>query len=198
MTVLKEVELEIKTRNKETSWSWYFSAAYKLTLGCAAILVVGWLARDQFRSFLGGEAFDVMLGALAGAIGALLSVTTRGNRLVMDANAGEKVHRLEGLSRIGTGVGGALFTALAIKSGVVLGGAHFSGNRLALVLAFCIVAGASERLVPSLVSSFEKAILPVSDKAGAKHGRHNDGDAEDDVDQPPAKPGDSQASGAPA
>ncbi|SOE97685.1 hypothetical protein SAMN05414139_10835 [Burkholderia sp. D7] len=197
MTVLKEVELEIKTRNKETSWSWYFSAAYKVTLGCAATLVVGWLARDQFRSVLGSEAFDVLLGALAGAVGALLSVTTRGNRLVMDANAGEKVHRLEGLSRIGTGVGGALFTALAIKSGVVLGGAHFSGSRLALILAFCIVAGASERLVPSLVSSFEKSILPVSDKAELRHDADDTADGKDTAGQQAAKSNESQAFGAP-
>jgi hypothetical protein len=163
-TALKEVEIEIGKRNKETSWSWYFSTAYKLTLACAVTLAIMWFFRVWVRGVLGHTAFDVVLGALCGAVGALLSVTTRGDRLVMDANAGRKLHQLEGVSRIGAGVGGALFAGLAIKSGLILGGAHLAGNPLALILACSIAAGASERLVPSLVKTFEHAMAPTGER----------------------------------
>ncbi|WP_175957851.1 hypothetical protein [Burkholderia sp. BCC0405] len=157
----REVSKEIAARNKELSWSWYFSAAYGVTAVCAIALTALWLLRTPVRAAIGHDASDVVLAVFCGAIGALLSVTTRGDRLIMDANAGKALHRLEGLSRIGTGLGGALLVALAIKSGLVLGGIHFSGNPLALLLACCIAAGASERLVPSLIERVEKA---VSDK----------------------------------
>jgi hypothetical protein len=163
-TVLREVEIEIGRRNKEISWSWYFSTAYKLTLACAVTLAIMWLLRVWVRAVLGLAAFDVVLGALFGAVGALLSVTTRGDRLVMDANAGRNLHQLEGVSRIGAGMGGALFAGLAVKSGVILGGAHLAGNPLAFMLACSIAAGASERLVPSLVKTFEHAMAPTNEK----------------------------------
>ena len=153
--VLREAEIEIQARNKEISWSWYFQAAYAVTLTSVCGLAILWAFRHSLREFTGPIAFDVAMGTLCGAIGALLSVTTRGDRLHLDANAGLPIHRLEGLSRIGAGLAGAAFVALAIKSGLLLGGTHFAGSQFALLLTFCIGAGASERLVPSLLAKFE-------------------------------------------
>ncbi|WP_143134643.1 hypothetical protein [Burkholderia ubonensis] len=154
----REVTKEVVARNKEMSWSWYFTSAYCVTAACAVVAAGMWLLRTPIRNVIGNDAMAVTLASLFGAIGALLSATTRGNRLIMDANAGKALHRQEGLSRIGTGLGGALLVALAIKSGLILGGVHFSGNPLALLLACCIVAGASERLVPSLIARVENAV----------------------------------------
>ncbi len=156
LSVLREAEFEIQARNKEVSWAWYFTAAYTVTLVSVVALVAFWLLRAPVREYIGTTAFDVVMGALCGTIGALLSVTSRGDRLVLDANAGMRIHRLEGLSRIGTGMAGAFLVALAIKSGALLGGVHFAGSQFALLLAFCVAAGASERLVPTLVTNFEE------------------------------------------
>ena len=164
LAVFREIEEQLRARNKETSWKWYFESAYFVTLACIVIFGLLWLFRDAAKYFVGVTAYEVILGSLCGAIGALLSVTARGNRLVLDANAGKAIHQLEGLSRIGAGLIGALFVSLGIKSGLIMGGANFSGNKLSLLLVFCIVAGASERLVPSLVESFEKAALPIGKK----------------------------------
>ncbi len=111
---------------------------------------------------IGNDAFQVILGTICGSFGALLFATARSNRLVLDANAGESLHRLEGLARIGAGLIGALLVALAIKAGLILGGATFSGSKLALLLCFCIVAGASERLVPNIVATLEKTVAGES------------------------------------
>jgi hypothetical protein len=166
--ILDEVATELEARNRETSWGWYFSSAYRVTGICVAMLVAVWLCRVWMRAAIGFGAFEVLLGTLCGAVGALLSVTTRGNRLVMDANAGQSIHNLEGLSRIGAGIGGAFLVSLCMKGGVLLAGASFSGSRLALQLAFCIAAGASERLVPSLLKSMDTAAAPVDRRTGSE------------------------------
>lgn len=171
LAALREVNLELKARNKEVSWKWYFLSAIKLTSVLAGCFIVLWLARECAKDFVGKTAFDVGLGTICGAFGALLSVISRSNRLVMDANAGESLHKLEGLSRIGAGLVGALLVALSIKAGLILGGTHFSGSPLALLLAFCMVAGASERFVPSLIVKFEKASIVGED---TKSGRDNE------------------------
>lgn len=157
--LLDEVDHLLTARNKETAWKWYFTAAYKVTGVCTVGLMLLWLTRAHVVANIGQTAFEVSLGILCGAIGALLSATTRARRLVMDANAGQQIHRLEGLSRIGAGLIGALFVALSFEGGLIFGGVQFPGSRLAMLLAFCIAAGASERLVPSLVDKIERSAL---------------------------------------
>lgn len=157
LAALKEVAAELRSRNKEVSWVWYFQAAYWVTLSLAVVFAVFWLFRAEVRSGIGTNAFEVLLGSICGTFGALLSATARSDRLTLDANAGKNLHMLEGLARIATGFIGALLVALAIKAGLILGGTKFSGDQLALTLCLCIVAGASERLVPSLVTTIERA-----------------------------------------
>lgn len=160
LAALSDVELDLKARNKEISWKWYFLSAMRLTSGLVLCFAILWLMRDYVKAHTGKVAFEVTLGVLCGGLGALLSVISRSNRIIMDANAGKPLHELEGLSRIGAGLIGALLVALSIKAGLILGGTHFSGSSFALLLACCMVAGASERLVPSLVVSFERISAP--------------------------------------
>lgn len=159
VSLLNAAELQIADRNKEIAWLWYFTAAYQVTGVCAVLAAVLWLARDTAWFWIGHTTFDVVLGTFGGALGALLSTTSRGGRLVLDANAGKMVHQLEGLSRIGAGLIGALMVALSIKGGIIVSGVRFLGSPLAAMLVFCIAAGASERLVPSLVQNIERTAL---------------------------------------
>ncbi|TKR53433.1 hypothetical protein D7I39_20775 [Allopusillimonas ginsengisoli] len=156
IAALEEVAVEMRARNKDVSWVWYFQASYWVTLFLAVVFAVSWLVRDWLRPEIGPAAFDVVLGSICGTFGALLSVTVRSNRLTFDANAGKNLHVLEGLARVAVGAIGALLTALGIKAGLILGGTTFSGNQFALLLCLCICAGASERLVPSLVATVER------------------------------------------
>lgn len=157
LAALKEVAGELKARNKEVSWGWYFQASYWVTLVLAMVFVLCWFTRDSLRAAITPMGFEIVLGAICGTFGSLFSVTARSNRLTFDANAGKTLHMLEGLARVAAGFIGALLMALAIKAGLILGGTTFSGNKLALLLCICIAAGASERIVPSLISSVEKA-----------------------------------------
>lgn len=159
MNIFQEVEKEIKARNKETSWRWYFNTAYWITLICVVLFVGFWLSREAIISIAGRYAFEIILGVFCGAIGALLSVTSRGNKLTLDANAGKRLHEMEGVSRIVAGLIGAFFVALGIKGGIIMGGVSFSGNPLSFLLALCLLAGVSERFVPSLIAKLEKSSL---------------------------------------
>jgi hypothetical protein len=174
MEALDGVEKDIEARNRETAWLWYFGAAYKLSLACLVLAFLAWIFRDGVVAVLGHRAFQLLLGVMCGALGALLFATSRGNRLDLDAKAGKTLHQLEGLSRVGAGMIGAALAALAIESGVIFGGTHFAGSRLALTLAVCIVAGASERLVPDLIRRFEGAANRAGDHAGAVPSAHAD------------------------
>lgn len=162
--LLRAAEQQVEARSKELSWRWYFSASYRTSGIVVIIFSIMWVFRNFIIDKIGVNATEVTLGALCGPLGALISATSRANRLVMDANAGKQMHQFEGLSRIGVGAVGALFVALSIKGGLIMGGVTFSGSPLALMLALCVAAGASERLVPSLVTAFEKASLPNEPK----------------------------------
>jgi hypothetical protein len=167
LRLLREAEQQIAARNKEVAWQWYFKAAYQVAGVAIAVFILIWALRVPLTSYFGNNAIEIALGALCGPLGSLLSATSRANRLVLDANAGQRIHTFEGLSRIGVGMVGALFVALATKGGLIMGGMHFAGSPLSLMLALCVAAGASERLVPSLVTSFEKAALvPQGHAAG--------------------------------
>jgi hypothetical protein len=55
--------------------------------------------------------------------------------------------------------------ALSVKGGIVFAPLSTSGNRLAALLAVCMVAGASERFVPSLIERVDKPGVDQPDES---------------------------------
>ncbi|OIQ80667.1 hypothetical protein GALL_375820 [mine drainage metagenome] len=153
------VEIEIKALNKKISWGWYFNAAYGVTLVCLVTWGLLWLIRERVSIYTGQVGLEVILGGLIGVIGAIISVISHGDSLNLDANAGKNIHITEGTARIIVGIAGALLVTLAFKGGILFSGMRFSGNQFADLLAFAIVAGASKRLVPSLIGNLENKAL---------------------------------------
>lgn len=153
--ILSLVESEILALNRKVSWRWYFTAAYSSAAICLFFWILLWLDRDHYSSMFGSTGFEVILGGLMGAQGAISSVVSRGKALSLDANAGKPIHTVEAISRIIVGIVGASLVSLAIKAGILLGGTHFSGNQFAVLLTFALVAGASERFVPNLIGKIE-------------------------------------------
>lgn len=158
ITILEETAADLKSRNKDESWVWYFQYAGIATILFAIFFMALWLKRSYVRDLIGIDAFDVLLGSICGTFGALVSVASRSNDITLDANAGKYLHIFEGLSRLFTGLIGALITALSIKSGFILGSTVFSGNQFALLLCLCVCAGAAERILPSMVKNVERVI----------------------------------------
>jgi hypothetical protein len=156
--MFKQIEKEISLRNIEISWRWYFLGAAIPTAFLFALLVVLWVYRGFYKFQFGGVAFTVALGALVGSLGAFLSISSRSTKFTLDARAGLIIHVTEGLARIITGLLGGAFVVLVSKGGIAFSGLKASGNSLAALLSFCLIAGASERLIPNLVKKHENEL----------------------------------------
>lgn len=154
--LLKEVDTQISSRNFEVAWRWYFCAALEYSAGIVFFVAVCWLFRDVLSVLIGENVLGILWAAGAGVLGALSSIRLRANRIILDANAGEKIHRLEGFSRILAGLIGAVFVAITYKSGIFSNILKIPEDEKFLVLVLCFVAGASERFIPSLVSAIDK------------------------------------------
>lgn len=152
--ILEVAEKTIAARNIEASWHWYFNFAYAQGLLSTGVIVVSWWMRDYLVKLVGLTAFQVFLCALVGAIGSVLSVASRSNRIQLDANAGRKLHLSEATARTVVGFFGGAFVCLMIKAGFFFD-AFKPNNPLAMLLSIAFVAGAGERLIPNSIKKIE-------------------------------------------
>jgi hypothetical protein len=159
--MLDKAEVFLTERSRERARMWYLSASVVAT----AIMIVGGLflwANRQVVAVglkLGDSAIDVMVGAAAGSLGALISILQRSDELETDVSAGPSVHYFEGAVRILIGVTAGLIFALAIKSNILLGAVNKSEQALTILLVISIIAGASERLLPNLIKQIEGTLI---------------------------------------
>jgi hypothetical protein len=144
----------IRARNREHSRLWYLSGATLVAIPMT--IAVGWLIlqRADFRPYLGSSVFNVAIGAAIGAVGAWLSVVQRARRTDLDVSAGRTLHYIEGSTRVLVGVVGAFLLALGTEARLLLSYVQET-NAFATLLVFCVVAGFSERLIPSFVEGLE-------------------------------------------
>jgi hypothetical protein len=159
--MLRNAEVFLKARSRERAIFWYLSAAMIAT----ALLLAGglraWAYRESVAAALGFSegVVDLLLGAAVGSFGALLSVLLRSKDLCIDFSAGRFVHFFEGTLRMLVGAAAGFVFALAIKSNVLVGSVNNSEKSLPIMLLICIIAGASERLLPSLIKQLEGTLV---------------------------------------
>lgn len=166
--ILDDAESYLNARSFENARIWYIQTAFILTLVVVFGAAVLWVGRMHVEAIVGHEAFHILLASLLGAVGALFSILSRTKKLEVDPAAGELIHRLESGARIAVGSIGALVMALAVKANLLLGFTKSLDHSLAALLAICIVAGASERLVPSFIKKVEDSVsaIHLDKKAG--------------------------------
>jgi hypothetical protein len=145
--LINEVLPYIEQRNRELAKQWFYGAAYKAVL----VLLVVFLASLFVREYHVFAASDIFLSGVVGGVGALMSMVTRTSKIRINAQEGEAAHILDGVSRIVAGCIGGFFISLLVKSGLIFGGVIFNGKEQYLTLALALVAGSSERFVPSLI-----------------------------------------------
>jgi len=147
-------------KNPDVSYGWYFNSAAWV---CALMSCVGaalWLARSTpfVRVWLGQTPFELVMCAIAGAIGALLSIVIRADDLNLNALAGRRAHVYEALGRLLVGMFSASFLVLALKGKLLLAPLASGAEHWPVLLLVSALAGLSERVIPSLVKRFEDAI----------------------------------------
>ena len=142
-------------RNIEQSRYMFLTSCLFTTALSLIIGVLCWTFREFLILNIGNTAFYVILSVLVGSLGALLSVILRIGKTVLDFNATKDLHYLEGLSRILAGMISAFIVALCIKVGILLPiFTKLQSTNIAMLLGG-LVAGASERLAPSLISKLD-------------------------------------------
>lgn len=147
----KDAEDFLRVRSKST-----YQVFFVLTSVVATIISAGLLF--SVGSYDGIELSELhrhlFYGGASGAYGALLSILVRASRLEPDAfSYASRVYvTLEALIRIGLGISFGFLLVLLQKAQVLISIAN--GNVYFMVLG-AIVAGFSERMVPSLLSEME-------------------------------------------
>jgi hypothetical protein len=159
--MLNKAEVFLRARSRERARIWYLSATTVATLSMLLGGLLVWAYRDRVLTFLGVDntAIEICLGAVMGALGALISVLLRSDQIRIDVSAGARVHYFEGVMRVLVGATGGLLFALAIKANIFLGAINRSEKSVTILLVISIIAGASERLLPSLIKQIEGTLV---------------------------------------
>jgi hypothetical protein len=151
--VLRYARNYMTARYAENARLWYLSASGLATLLVITVIAF-FLILAQGRLVLTADVVSYPVAIAAGAIGALLSILLRSETVPKDISAGKRLYYSEAVAKILAGMIGALLVALGIETKFFFG--TFQGNnQLALVALFGIAAGASERLIPSLINKVE-------------------------------------------
>jgi len=153
--ILKSAELFVRARNEELARSWYLSAGCKTSIIFISLGILLWLNRVSVRGEIGDFPFLLAVGSIGGAAGALLSIIMRMGNANLDSSAGKGLHQLESMSRIFAGVISASAVILGVHADIIFPMFAKSAKQSAIMVLVGIVAGASERLAPSLIQSVE-------------------------------------------
>ncbi|MGB7282951.1 MAG: hypothetical protein WBE13_11875 [Candidatus Acidiferrum sp.] len=153
--MLEQARLYIADRNVEKARYWQLLTACVLGLVAGLAGVIMWAVRSYLSQLLGESAYFLALAAVAGSLGAVLSMIFRMGRSFPTSEAPRALHILEATSRMAAGCLSGLLVAGAVGIGLILP-AFKTGvqSHLAMLLAG-MVGGASERWAPSLIARFE-------------------------------------------
>ena len=161
-TMLVAASKYISARSFETSRLWYLSASAAATISFVLFGCAFWLWRAELIAILGFTVFWSAMSAVAGSLGALLSVTTRAGDLKFDSSSGRTLHYLEAASRIGTGALSGVVVAVAVHTEVILAPLSRGNKMPAIMMLAAFAGGTAERLATSIISKFSATDTKVA------------------------------------
>jgi hypothetical protein len=155
--MLKAAESYILARGQETSRLWYLSSSFGMAVPFIVVGLETWLWRDAFMHSFGPGALWLCMAAVAGSLGALLSVIGRTGKLNLDCAAGRWLHYMEGASRIWAGAISGMVVAIAIRTEMILAPLSRVEKLPAVTMLAALAAGAAERFAASIISTISAA-----------------------------------------
>jgi hypothetical protein len=165
----------LEARSTENARSWHVGAAAVTASVAAVLLLVDVTCFAGLTKYFGETLLSVITASLLGALGALLSILSRVQKLEVDPSAGKFIHHFEGVCRIAAGTLGALVIALGVRANLAFGFINnMHAHQLAAILAVCFISGASERIVPSFISQIERRSKAEKKKKSKKKENEND------------------------
>ena len=147
-------ELFIRQRGREVSLIWLYSTFGQLAMVSAIALIILTARFPQTQLF-----WACLTCAAAGGVGAYISRALASREdLPCDANAGKRLHMEEALLRWSVGVVAGGITCLLIRGKILLGTFATDDSGFPVVLAMAILAGMSERFLPTMLNRFNKQL----------------------------------------
>jgi hypothetical protein len=154
--ILDDAERYIRNRNIEIARFWQLTSSCLCGIASAIIVLLLWCFRHGLIHFLGSTTFFIIIGAVSGSIGATLSIILRMGYSNITSEAEKKLHILEAVSKnLGGSISGLIISIL-IKIGIVVPMFQSTSMTNIAIVVGGLIAGASERWAPSLISKFEK------------------------------------------
>ncbi|MBU0508777.1 hypothetical protein KKH27_08075 [bacterium] len=150
----------IDARIREKSRAWYLEASVVIAGSECLVGAILWLLREQVSGLVGNNMISLLLSAVAGGCGALLSIILRIGKFELDSASGKGLHNLEAGSRIVAGNLSAILVYFGIKSGLILPSLANVPELIWGLLLLAFIAGSSERLAPSIIARFAYSANP--------------------------------------
>lgn len=145
----------IRDKGKEVSRYWTLQAC----AAAASVAVISGLVAiacdDQLIRVIGHTPYVMLLAAACGGIGSFLSVFLRLGNLNADARAEQLLHYTEAVARVFAGSIFGILAGALVRLGVLFPVFGQAGFEVTAICAAAIIAGASERLVPSIIARAE-------------------------------------------
>lgn len=153
--ILREAEEFRVDRVVEKSREWYLSFTVVISFALIVVAISIQICPPDFaKNFLQ----NISVGAWAMA-GACLSIILRSGRLHHASYAGKKLHFIESGCRV---IGGAIsgqIAYLGIKSGILFTTLITQENSQYVLALLALLAGASERFAPSIITKIEDSAV---------------------------------------
>lgn len=166
MTILDDAERYIRSRNIESARYWQLSTSCLSGTICGFVACFIWAFKLQMLPILGETGLYVILAGLTGGLGALLSIIFRMGNAQITTDAERKLHILEAISRIIGGIISGLIVSFFVKLGLFVPIFQKTNDTYLAMVAAGLIAGATERWVPSLIAQFENGQKTSKSKGG--------------------------------
>ena len=149
----------LTNRNCEITRKWQLLYCFLIIFCVFVISILGrYFMQNIVELLVVKEETMGMIGfSMLGTVGATFSIVLKSGKQYYNCESGKLLNFLEILSRMIASIVSGFVAAYLYKMGIIFGNFNTEQNATYGFILICIIAGFSERLIPSIISSFEKA-----------------------------------------
>lgn len=154
-----ELNRYLNDRNCEITRKWQLLYCFATLLVIFIIFVIGRHNMQNIIEFLKVDkrTIDTIGFSMLGTIGATLSIVLKSGNQCYDCESGKLLNFLEIFSRMFTSIISSFVAVCLYKMGMIFANFNSGQNATYCLILVCIIAGFSERLIPSIISRFENS-----------------------------------------
>jgi hypothetical protein len=156
--------------------TWNLQATLAMSLIFVVLSLALWTERATVRHYVGNSLLQLALASAAGVVGGFVSFAYRSRQIELDPSGGRWRYYFDGFARSLGAAFGAVFVALAVKMKLVVGFLNAAnGQETVALLVAGMLAGVSERLVPTLVGRLEGVAAQRNNSTDGSDSGEDDG-----------------------